>query len=72
VTISLLYLHKEKQSKIQAMDLKFLGSIKVKMSNIKSLDTVGIQHLLTEEKRLQWLGHVKRMDRTKIPRRALE
>jgi hypothetical protein len=31
-----------------------------------------MQNLLIEEKRLQWLGDIKRMDRTRIQRRATE
>jgi hypothetical protein len=56
------------------MDMKFFRSTegKTTLSGIKvKFWVVGAQNLL-EEKQLKWFGHIKRMDRTRTPRRPLE
>jgi hypothetical protein len=59
------------------MDMKFLRSIqrKTRRDRIRNeiFREVGIQNLLIElEKKQQQFGHLKRMDRTRIPRTSLE
>jgi hypothetical protein len=59
------------------MDMKYLGCIEGQTRRAKSRNEIlreaGIQNsvIQLEEKRLQWLGHVKIMGRTLILRRTL-
>jgi hypothetical protein len=60
------------------MHIKFLktteGKTKDRIRNETFREEIIIQNLLTEfeEKRFQWYGHVKRMARKRMLRRALE
>jgi hypothetical protein len=68
-----------KESKIQATETKFLRVItgKAKRDRIRNAHIRGqlrmedIQNQI-KANRLQWFGHVKRMDEPRIPKRILE
>jgi exonuclease III len=70
---------KRDESRVQAMEMKFLRSMvgktrKDKIRNEAIRERVGVEKLQgrIENSRMRWYGHMKRMDQDRIPRRMHE